>query len=305
MFNLRPNQSVDVEAIKFGIMEENEDLQLAAELGKTLLERNKELETSLRQCQNIIDEQSQEIEYLTKQSTALRKTNDNRIRIYEQLEVSIQELERANQRLALDNSTDKKQIKSLCAYRDVLEARCEDLQKALDDARVQQTIQKEKLRRLSTSKDDGQSKEAATSTSVISQTTSMDQIPDEEEENIINQLSLKNQELKSQMSKDQRKIADLEEEISRRIQDMDMLEEELCQREEQVKSLREKMSSLEELRSENLCARCLKEVDLKMSHEHQMLFDSEEVESIGDGQSYINEVHHDGKEFNRTSKVTE
>lgn len=38
------------------------DLQLAAELGKTLLERNKELETSLRQHQNVIEDQTQEIE---------------------------------------------------------------------------------------------------------------------------------------------------------------------------------------------------------------------------------------------------
>ncbi|KAK9704487.1 hypothetical protein QE152_g27850 [Popillia japonica] len=40
----------------------NQDLQLAAELGKTLLERNKELENSLKQQQNIIDDQTQEIE---------------------------------------------------------------------------------------------------------------------------------------------------------------------------------------------------------------------------------------------------
>jgi hypothetical protein len=38
------------------------DLQLAAELGKTLLERNKELENSLKQYQNIIEDQTQEIE---------------------------------------------------------------------------------------------------------------------------------------------------------------------------------------------------------------------------------------------------
>ena len=38
------------------------DLQLAAELGKTLLERNKELENSLRQHQNVIEDQTQEIE---------------------------------------------------------------------------------------------------------------------------------------------------------------------------------------------------------------------------------------------------
>lgn len=38
------------------------DLQLAAELGKTLLERNKELECSLKQHQTVIDDQTQEIE---------------------------------------------------------------------------------------------------------------------------------------------------------------------------------------------------------------------------------------------------
>jgi hypothetical protein len=40
----------------------NEDLQLAAELGKTLLERNKELEIALKQHQNVIEDQAQEIE---------------------------------------------------------------------------------------------------------------------------------------------------------------------------------------------------------------------------------------------------
>ena len=38
------------------------DLQLAAELGKTLLERNKELEGSIKDQQTIIEDQSQEIE---------------------------------------------------------------------------------------------------------------------------------------------------------------------------------------------------------------------------------------------------
>lgn len=38
------------------------DLQLAAELGKTLLERNKELEANLRQQQNVVEDRNQEIE---------------------------------------------------------------------------------------------------------------------------------------------------------------------------------------------------------------------------------------------------
>ena len=38
------------------------DLQLAAELGKTLLERNKELEATIRHQQSIIEDQVQEIQ---------------------------------------------------------------------------------------------------------------------------------------------------------------------------------------------------------------------------------------------------
>ena len=48
---------------------------------------------------------------MKKQTAALREVNDSRLKIYEQLEVSIQDLERANQRLALENTNDKKQIK--------------------------------------------------------------------------------------------------------------------------------------------------------------------------------------------------
>lgn len=51
------------------------------------------------------------LQYLTKQTVALREVNDSRLRIYEQLEVSIQDLERANHRLAVDHAADKKHIK--------------------------------------------------------------------------------------------------------------------------------------------------------------------------------------------------
>lgn len=51
-------------------------------------------------------------QYLTKQTVALREVNDSRLRIYEQLEVSIQDLERANHRLAVDHAAEKKHIKT-------------------------------------------------------------------------------------------------------------------------------------------------------------------------------------------------
>lgn len=41
------------------------DLQLAAELGKTLLERNKELESLLKRHQHLNEDQAQEIEVST------------------------------------------------------------------------------------------------------------------------------------------------------------------------------------------------------------------------------------------------
>ncbi|KFB42569.1 AGAP000264-PA-like protein [Anopheles sinensis] len=112
-------------------------LQLAAELGKTLLERNKELEASLKHHQNIIDDHVQEIEYLTKQNAALREVNDSRMKIYEQLEVSIQDLERDKYKLALDYQAEKKHVKQLCCNIESLETKVEELSRSLEDARRQ------------------------------------------------------------------------------------------------------------------------------------------------------------------------
>ena len=50
-------------------------------------------------------------QYLSKQSVALREVNDSRLRVYEQLEVSIQELEVTNQRLQDEAAGDKKRIR--------------------------------------------------------------------------------------------------------------------------------------------------------------------------------------------------
>ncbi|XP_058443356.1 uncharacterized protein LOC131425442 isoform X2 [Malaya genurostris] len=124
------------------------DLQLAAELGKTLLERNKELESSLKHHQNIIEDQAQEIEYLTKQNGALREVNDSRMKIYEQLEVSIQDLERDKYKLALENQAEKKHAKTLCRNIETLEAKVEELNKTLDEVRRQLEAERKKNERL-------------------------------------------------------------------------------------------------------------------------------------------------------------
>ncbi|CAG9771083.1 unnamed protein product [Ceutorhynchus assimilis] len=124
-----------------------EDLHLAAELGKTLLDRNRELETLLKEKQSTIEDQKLEIEYLTKQTVALKEVNDSRLRIYEQLEVSIQDLERTNLRLQFDNGSEKKHIKSLNASVEQLEVKNEELQGIIDELRMQIDVLKKKVNR--------------------------------------------------------------------------------------------------------------------------------------------------------------
>ena len=50
-------------------------------------------------------------QYLTKQTAALREVNDSRLRVYEQLEISIAELEKHNTRMAEESAADKSKIK--------------------------------------------------------------------------------------------------------------------------------------------------------------------------------------------------
>ncbi|KAL3202390.1 hypothetical protein MRX96_042551 [Rhipicephalus microplus] len=82
--------------------DDSTNLQLAAELGKTLLERNQELEETVRQQQLLIEEQEQELQHLSRQAASLREVNESRLKIYEQLEQNVAELEKSNQRLQQD-----------------------------------------------------------------------------------------------------------------------------------------------------------------------------------------------------------
>uniref|UniRef100_A0A8D8YHE7 Cerebellar degeneration-related protein 2-like n=1 Tax=Cacopsylla melanoneura TaxID=428564 RepID=A0A8D8YHE7_9HEMI len=222
------------------------DLQLAAELGKTLLERNKELETSLKQHQNVLEDQAQEIEYLTKQTTALREVNDSRLRIYEQLEVSIQDLERNNQRLLFDHTNDKKTIKTQLATIESLENRCDELQLTVNELSVE--LEKEK-RRQQTLQSAGNRKPS------VSQ-----QSQDEEVCMLLKEL----QEMKAQRTRDLRKITDLEDNIANVIQENATLEQRLtavAEREQDLKHMQEELSTLEDIRQGHLCRRCLRIAD--------------------------------------------
>jgi hypothetical protein len=54
------------------------DVEAAAELGRTLLERNRELESTVRQQQAVIDDQTQEMEVKSKEQLTNKLTNITR-----------------------------------------------------------------------------------------------------------------------------------------------------------------------------------------------------------------------------------
>ncbi|XP_019723847.1 cerebellar degeneration-related protein 2-like isoform X1 [Hippocampus comes] len=89
-----------------------QDLHLAAELGKTLLERNKELEDSLQQMYINNEEQVHEIEHLSKQLDMLREMNEQHAKVYEQLDVTARELEITNEKLVLESKASQQKIDS-------------------------------------------------------------------------------------------------------------------------------------------------------------------------------------------------
>ncbi|KAM3859606.1 cerebellar degeneration-related protein 2-like [Diretmus argenteus] len=112
------------------------DLHLAAELGKSLLERNRELEQGLQQMYSTNQEQLQEIEYLTKQVELLRQVNDQHAKVYEQLDVSARELEQSNHKLGLDNRVAQQKIRGLTETVESLQSQVEELQHQVEEMKT-------------------------------------------------------------------------------------------------------------------------------------------------------------------------
>ncbi|NXI39011.1 CDR2 protein, partial [Galbula dea] len=110
-----------------------QDLHLAAELGKTLLDRNTELEESLQQMYATNQEQLQEIEYLTKQVELLRQMNDQHAKVYEQLDVTARELEDTNQKLVVESRASQQKILSLTETIENLQTHIDDLQRQVEE----------------------------------------------------------------------------------------------------------------------------------------------------------------------------
>lgn len=111
------------------------DLQLAAELGKTLLERNKELEALLISSQQQNQEQSLQIVYLEKQLQVLRDVTETKAKIYEELDMSSQELEKTNDSLNHELRTAEQKMASMSEQIEQLEHKVVDQQQQMEHLR--------------------------------------------------------------------------------------------------------------------------------------------------------------------------
>lgn len=129
-----------------------EYLHLAAELGKTLLERNKELEDSLQQMYITNEEQVQEIEYLSKQLEVLRDMNEQHAKVYEQLDGTARELERTNHSLVMNSKSSQQKIEMLTGNIDTLQKQVGTLSDQLEQLRSmeQLRVRREKRERRKT-----------------------------------------------------------------------------------------------------------------------------------------------------------
>ncbi|XP_056143224.1 LOW QUALITY PROTEIN: cerebellar degeneration-related protein 2-like [Lampris incognitus] len=121
-----------------------QDLHLAAELGKTLLERNKELEDSLQQMYINNEEQVQEIEYLSKQLEMLREMNEQHAKVYEQLDVTARELEITNEKLVLESKASQQKIDRLTGTMETLQGQVDSLTAQVEELR---TLEELRVRR--------------------------------------------------------------------------------------------------------------------------------------------------------------
>ncbi|KAI4499028.1 hypothetical protein M0802_005894 [Mischocyttarus mexicanus] len=298
-------------SIELACLQGPEDLQLAAELGKTLLERNKELENIIKIHQSTIEEQAQEIEYMKKQTAALREVNDSRLKIYEQLEVSIQDLERANHRLVVENTGDKKLIKNQCLTIENLETRCEELQKKIDDL----TSQREVLLRQQTANlnpavvqtqsvswkaavtPGGSIKQCAAPSSpkvfqeTINDTNLQQPVTLTSNEEELTDLLIQLQESRSQRVREQKKVTELGQQLTTLLQENSTLEEQLTfwrSKAQDVKNLQDEINTLEEVRRGQLCGRCLRGMDTR-NYDELSVLDGEEYDDISIAGSLINE----------------
>ncbi|XP_049540383.1 uncharacterized protein LOC125954262 isoform X2 [Anopheles darlingi] len=250
------------------------DLQLAAELGKTLLERNKELEATVKYHQHVIEDKMQEIEYLTKQNGALREVNDSRMKIYEQLEVSIQDLERDKYKLALDYKAEKKITKQLHSTIESLETKVEELTRTLVDERRQADIERRYIAKQQAAAPASNDIVELTSLPSPTSATSEQERPsgtvqdvqelhhnDDTDEELIRVILLLERTQKS-FAQERDKVSELEEQLMVITQENQALQKKLSQKtnNDEVKPVHQELSLLDELKQGQMCTNCLRDL---------------------------------------------
>nr|XP_017036862.1 cerebellar degeneration-related protein 2-like isoform X1 [Drosophila kikkawai] len=272
-----------------------DDLQLAAELGKTLLERNKELEGQIKEYKFKADEQEREIVHLRKHINAMTEVNDSRLKVYEQLEVGIQDLERANQRLNVEKSRDKKQIKLLTANAEGLEARCEELTQQLSDARQSLSTERRKVDRYQQERQNMKAAEPPVCFNTNSPITSDQELgfpqlqaialaspenlslcnanlalslaekssmKSEDSEELVRLLG-EMETIKRDFLTEQQRCAELEEQLVSIIQENQCLQGRLADNSanQEMMSMHEELSLLDDVRQGQMCSRCLRDIN--------------------------------------------
>ncbi|XP_048869333.1 cerebellar degeneration-related protein 2-like isoform X2 [Brienomyrus brachyistius] len=218
------------------------DLHLAAELGKTLLDRNRELEEGMQQLYTTNQEQLQEIEV-----DLLRQMNEQHAKLYEQLDVTARELEKGNQRLGLDNRLAQQKIESLTETIDGLHAQVEELQTQVEELKgVPSGCLEQQRRALGT-----QSVSCLEELYGMHRYSSCDQAHVQgtllaKEENASLKRSM--QTLQTQLGAEQRRRAEVEREAEHLAQEVGELERRLAELEGSQARVRELEAEVQELR---------------------------------------------------------
>ncbi|XP_078611309.1 cerebellar degeneration-related protein 2-like [Branchiostoma floridae x Branchiostoma japonicum] len=237
------------------------DLQLAAELGKTLLERNKELEGALRQAQQITEDQALEIEYLARQLEELRELSESRARLAEQLDGNCQELERTNQRAEREKEALQQRIDKLCEDIQSLEQRCEEQQANIDELKQQERLRRKRERRKQTnstpsSLEVGEFRRANS----LDNTYSSVFLANNPYESEIKALQDQVKTAQAQQNFEKRKRDELEMEVSVLIHENQTLEkraQELEMDALRTKELEDELREMQDMQG-NVCLRCMK-----------------------------------------------
>ncbi|KAK0056484.1 cerebellar degeneration-related protein 2-like isoform X1 [Biomphalaria pfeifferi] len=211
------------------------NLQLAAELGKALLEKNRELESQVVQLQNQNQDQTLEIQYLKSQLDTMRTMTESRNRIYEEVDRTAQDLEKNNQRLIMEARADKQKIEKQSALINLLEEKVDDLQKKLDalkEAEKKKQVSKKapekrrtsSLNRLSLSDTKDQHSEVYFENLAWTHSDQFKNLPLNPYEFEIRKLQESIQKMKVQQTIDRRKMEDLEVECSVLVEENQNLE---------------------------------------------------------------------------------